>query len=179
MVSLFAVNYQGKRDSLAQANIVENITVKINMKVLKLKIVFNAMERGIWGEEERTDNPFQIGEYYDIRLRAHPDYMRISCNRREIAKFKYRIPISTVNQVHFDGGFAPGDYVDFRGGYYANKLIPYEKLLIKGWEDFFLLGRPNSNAFRFAVNFFNSNDDIMLHFNPRFDEKNSKTESVN
>lgn len=47
---------------------------------LKLKIVFNAMERGIWGEEERTDNPFQIGEYYDIRLRAHPDYMRVlSC----------------------------------------------------------------------------------------------------
>lgn len=38
------------------------------------------------------------------------------------------------------------------------------------WKRLVITGRPTRNAYRFAINLFNSNGDNVLHFNARFDE---------
>lgn len=40
----------------------------------------------------------------------------------------------------------------------------------KEWEGLSILGRPKRDASRFFINFFNNKNDILLQFNPRFDE---------
>ncbi|VDN53428.1 unnamed protein product [Dracunculus medinensis] len=130
-------------------------------------VVFNSFTNGQWGEEERKKNSLNRHQMIDVRIRTLRDHFEISCNRKEFKTFRYRLPLSLISRVLINGGFYPRHMIDFKGKIYP---VPYERKLLDRWEELIILGRPNREAYRFAINLLNEEDDIMLHFNARFDE---------
>uniref|UniRef100_A0A1I7VHX0 Galectin n=1 Tax=Loa loa TaxID=7209 RepID=A0A1I7VHX0_LOALO len=90
---------------------------------------------------------------------------------KEVKMFDYRVPLQWVTYVSIDGDTLI-DHVQWGGKYYP---VPYESGIVNGGllpgKSLFITGMPDKRSKRFNVNLLRQNGDIILHFNPRFDEK--------
>jgi len=141
------------------------------------KFVFNSLEGGQWGKEERESIVFQKGQEFDLRIRALDDKFEILANQKELHEYKYRIPLTNIDFLNINGDITLSG-VHWGGRYFklpfstqfpAGHLNPGDRILI--------YGMPNGKSF--SVNFLGRNGDILFHFNPRFNEnavvRNSST----
>lgn len=98
-----------------------SVPLHVNPRFDEGKIVLNSYQGGQWGEEERVKNPFTVGEPFDLRIRVHDDKYEISANQKEIAEFKHRFPLKTVDHISIDGG------VSLKGVHWGGRYfqLPY------------------------------------------------------
>ena len=61
------------------------------------KFVFNTLESGNWGKEERESLAFQKGQEFDLRVRALDDKFEILANQKEIHEYNYRVPLNSID----------------------------------------------------------------------------------
>lgn len=146
-----------------------DVVLHISVRFDEKKIVFNSYENGGWKKEERVSNPFKKGEEFDLRVRTHDDMFEIMVDQKSIHKFKYRIPASAVDHFAVVGDcFLSG--IHWGGRYYT---LPHEEIFHGGsfmcGKRIFIYGKPTGN--RFSINLVGRNNDILFHYNPRFDEK--------
>jgi hypothetical protein len=148
---------------------VGNVPLHVNVRFDEGKIVLNSMQTGQWGKEERHSNPFKKGEPFDLRVRAHDDKFEVSANQKEIAEYKYRLPLSSIDHIFIDGT-ATLNAVHWGGRYFK---LPYETGFQNGHlasgQRVFVYGTPTGH--RFSINFIGSNGDALFHFDVRFGEK--------
>ncbi|VDM15390.1 unnamed protein product, partial [Wuchereria bancrofti] len=90
---------------------------------------------------------------------------------KEVKIFDYRVPLQWITYVSIDGD-ATIDQVQWGGKYYP---VPYESGIVNGGlspgKSLYITGIPEKRSKRFNINLLKQNGDIVLHFNPRFDEK--------
>uniref|UniRef100_A0A914VN59 Galectin n=1 Tax=Plectus sambesii TaxID=2011161 RepID=A0A914VN59_9BILA len=133
------------------------------------KIVLNSYQGGLWAEEERVKNPLKVGEPFDMRIRVHDDKYEISVDQKEIAEFKHRFPLKTVDHISIDGG------VTLKGVHWGGRYfeLPYTTDFQGGGlasgQRLYVYGIPKGD--RFEVNLLNKAGEAAFHFNPRFGEK--------
>jgi len=145
------------------------VDLHVDVRFNEGKIVLNSYQGGKWGEEERVKNPFTVGQPFDLRIRAHEDKYEITADQKEVAEFKLRYPLKTVDYMNIDGGVSlkgvhwGGRYyqLPFTTGFQGGVLAPGQRL--------YVYGIPKGD--RFEVNLLNKAGDAAFHFNPRFGEK--------
>ncbi len=81
------------------------------------------MQSGAWGKEERHSNPFKKGEQFDLRIRAHADKFELMANQKEIAEYKHRLALSTIDHICVEGDGITLNAVHWGGKYFK---LPYE-----------------------------------------------------
>jgi len=133
------------------------------------KIVLNTFQGGEWGKEERHSNPFKVGEPFDLRIRAHEDKFEVSADQKEIAEFKSRQPLSSIQFFTIKGEVTLKG-VHWGGRYYN---LPHEQGFegghLRSGARVFIYGIPTGD--RFEIDLLGRNGDILFHYNPRMGEK--------
>jgi len=144
----------------------------VNVRFNEGKIVLNSMAAGgEWGKEERASNPFKAGEPFDLRVRVHPDKFEIIANQADVAEYKFRQPLETINYLNLNGDIGLSKV--HWGGRYIK--LPFETPFPQGslgaGDRVFIYGEAKGK--RFAVNLLGPGGpgDVLFHFNPRFGEK--------
>jgi len=135
------------------------------------KIVLNSMQSSAWGKEERHSNPFKKGQPFDLRIRAHADKFELMADQKEIAEYKHRLAISTIDHISVDGDGITLNAVHWGGKYFK---LPYETGFrdgsLKPGQRVFIYGTPTNHAF--SINFIGRNGgETLFHFNARPGEK--------
>ncbi|XP_068849097.1 galectin-7 [Capricornis sumatraensis] len=75
-----------------------------NPRLDESTVVFNALERGTWGAEERGSGiPFQRGQPFDVLLIATEEGFKAVIADSEYHHFRYRIPPGRVRAVEVGG----------------------------------------------------------------------------
>ncbi|VDM43141.1 unnamed protein product [Toxocara canis] len=145
------------------------VMLHVSVRFDEGKVVFNSMENGTWGKEERVSNPFKPGQEFDLRIRIHEDKFEISANHKEIHEFKFRLPYSSIEYFVVRGDVKLKG-VHWGGRYYT---LPFETQFEDGHlasgQRVYVYGTPKGE--RFNIDFIARNGDILFHFNPRFKEK--------
>uniref|UniRef100_A0A915PE95 Galectin n=1 Tax=Setaria digitata TaxID=48799 RepID=A0A915PE95_9BILA len=90
---------------------------------------------------------------------------------KEVKVYVYRVPLQWITFVSINGDAHIG-HVQWGGKYYP---VPYESGIVEGGllpgKTLCITGMPEKRGKRFNINLLKQNGDIVLHFNPRFDEK--------
>ncbi|KAK6104882.1 32 kDa beta-galactoside-binding lectin [Brugia pahangi] len=148
-----------------------DIPLNISIRFDKGKIAFNTFSNNKWGKKEKQKLPFKKGNAFDLRIRAHDHKFVIYCDGKEVKLFDYRVPLQWITYVSIDGDAIIGQ-VQWGGKYYP---VPYESGIVNGGlspgKSLYITGIPDKRSKRFNINLLKQNGDIILHFNPRFDEK--------
>ncbi|XP_065776650.1 galectin-7-like isoform X3 [Muntiacus reevesi] len=75
-----------------------------NPRLDESTVVFNSLERGTWGAEERGSGiPFQRGQPFDVLLIATEDGFKAVIADSEYHHFRYRIPPGHVRALEVGG----------------------------------------------------------------------------
>lgn len=164
----FTVNLHGAAPDFNPNN---DVPLHISVRFDEGKIVFNTMQKGEWGKEERKSNPYKKGDDIDIRVRAHDNKFSIMVDQKEIKEYEHRLPLAIVKHFSIDGDVAI-THIHWGGKYYP---VPYETGLtgegLAPGKSLLIFATPEKKGKRFHMNILKKNGDIALHFNPRFDEK--------
>jgi len=148
---------------------VGNVVLHISVRFDEGKIVFNTMQQGEWGKEERESNPWKAGNDFDLRVRAHQDKFEILADQKEIHEFKHRLPLDSINYLEITGDINLTG-VHWGGRYYD---VPFETGftggVLRAGQKIYLNGIPKGK--RFNIDLLGQNGDVLFHFNPRFDDK--------
>ncbi|VDO94053.1 unnamed protein product [Soboliphyme baturini] len=145
----------------------EDIVLHINYRIKDKAIVCNSLKDGVWlPKEVRFKISNKVGDKFDLRVRCHDDKYQIFSDHKDLGEFKHRLAVSSVKYLRIKGT-CDLKAVLWEGNYYScpyrmrlDGMSPGRKLFVSGV----------AHGKRFAVNFCH-NDDVVFHFNPRFDEK--------
>ncbi|XP_037374043.1 galectin-7-like [Talpa occidentalis] len=75
-----------------------------NPRLDESTVVFNSLERGTWGKEERGRGiPFQGGQPFEVLLIATQDGFKAVVGDQEYHHFRYRIPAARVRVLEVGG----------------------------------------------------------------------------
>jgi len=160
----FSINFLRGGD-FEQGDRALHVSVRFDEK----KVVLNTHEHGKWGKEERHSHHMKQGDKFDIRIRTHADRFQIFFNGEEFAKYDHRMPVSSIDHFSVEGD-CEITHVHWGGKYYpvpfeshiTGELNPGRRLTIYGIVD---------KKCKFFVINLKKGHDIVLHFNPRLDDK--------
>ncbi|XP_029629377.1 galectin-9B isoform X2 [Salmo trutta] len=139
-------------------------------------VVANTLQQSRWGTEERKQHsPFQHGSGFSLVITVQRDGFQLNANGKHFMTFKHRIPFDAVDTISVEGK------VEVTSIAFQNPAaVPYKNMINGGLHPgrtINIQGVVNPNANRFNVNLL-CNSEIVLHYNPRFDEtlvvRNSK-----
>nr|XP_055030209.1 galectin-4-like [Misgurnus anguillicaudatus] len=158
-------------------------------------VVMNTFRNGGWeaAEELGPDNPFKMGEAFEIFFVFKPEGYLVYVNGREYFLFKHRIPLEKVSVLNIDGDVVV-NLAGFIQNWYSfgflrwgistiqsefllpvqNPSIPYVSKIPEGLKAGLALyfhGVAGTTGDRFSINFKtgrSDKDDIAFHFNPRY-----------
>lgn len=149
-----------------------SVPLHINVRFNEGKIVLNSMAQGgEWGKEDRVANPFKAGQPFDLRVRVHQDKFEIIANQANIAEFKFRQPLETINYLNVNGDISLAK-VHWGGRYIKVPFsTPFPQGALGAGNLVYIMGEAKGK--NFFVNLLGPGGpgDILFHFNPRFDEK--------
>jgi hypothetical protein len=145
-----------------------SVALHINGRISEGKFVFNSLQSGSWGKEERESMKYKPGDTFDIRIRVHDDKFEILSEQKEIHEFKHRVPLNAIDYLNIDGDISLSG-VHWGGRYFE---LPYTTGFpnghIRAGDRILVYGIPKGN---FSINLLGRDDSNLFHFNPRFNEK--------
>lgn len=158
-----------------------DVPLHISVRFDEGEVVLNTFSDGKWDKEKRKKNPIKKGDTFDIRVRAHDDKFEISIDQKEFKDYEHKLPLDSITQISIDGDLYLNQ-VQWGGKYYP---IPFDSKIAQGFgtgKRLIISGRPEEKSNRFNINLLKENGELVLHFNPRFDQncvvRNSKTEDT-
>jgi len=144
------------------------VALHINGRLGEGKFVFNSMQQGTWGKEERESLKYKAGDIFDIRIRCHDDKFEIMVDQKEIHEFKYRLPLGTIDYLNIDGDISLSG-VHWGGRYFDSPYnTGFPNGSVRSGDRILVYGVPKGN---FSINLLGRDGSTLFHFNPRFSEK--------
>jgi len=143
-----------------------DIIFHMSCRLKEKEYVLNTKENGQWGKEERHKLHLAKGTPFAIRVRCHESKFELFVDGKEVAEYKYRTPLHSVNYVNVKGELTLNS-VGWEGNYYSIPLrVGIPGNFGKG-RKLFLTFIPEDD---FSVNFM-IGEDVAFHFNPRISKK--------
>jgi hypothetical protein len=164
---------EGFAINLTEGPAVEDGTaLHFNARPKEGKWVLNTFGGGEWNKkEEREKLHLKAGEEFTVRIRCHDSHFEIFFNQKELTKFEYRSPLSAVNHLLITGTIQLHG-VNWGGQYYS---VPYQAAVEGGFKPgkkLYVSGVPEEKGVeRFSINILDAQENVVFHFNPRFNEK--------
>lgn len=157
-----------------------NISLHLEARFDEKVFVRNSKINNAWGTEEKTGGlPFSIGEEYSLKIVCAEENFVIYVNEKQFATYKHRIDFKQVISVNLWEGMELYNLVVEKPPIKEEleaKLsteIPLKTSVVPG-TSITITGRVGTNADRLTFNLLAystyKNQNIGLHFNPRFSE---------
>ncbi|XP_023364017.1 galectin-7 [Otolemur garnettii] len=81
-----------------------DIALHFNPRLDQCTVVFNSLEQGAWGQEERGQGiPFQRGQPFEVLLIATEDGFKAVIGDAQYHHFRHRLPLARVRLVEVGG----------------------------------------------------------------------------
>jgi len=147
----------------------DDIALHISARVEDGKFVLNSLQNNEWGKEERHSLNFKEGQEFNLRIRARHDVFELYSNGKEVANYKFRVPLQLIRCVYVDGDCELHG-VNWEGKFYP---IPYTTAVsMAPGKKLFVSGAATDKSKRFEINLHPANkQDFAFHYNVRCDEK--------
>jgi len=169
----------GDRFEVNVANRRGDILLHVNPRLNDRALVLNAAPGGGWGGEDRKPLAIQRGHPFSIIIMVTEHAYKIAINNQHTADFPHRMAYQAAEIVTIKGELNLTHVQIYPGmtGQYGqpwqfqmNAPVPFNMFpgrIIN------IQGRPNSHGSRFEFNLLSGpydGSDVILHFNPRFDQ---------
>ncbi|XP_056622855.1 uncharacterized protein LOC130435983 [Triplophysa dalaica] len=130
-------------------------------------VFMNTRTNGVWGAEEfGPDNPFKIGEAFDMFIVIKPEGYQVYVNGNEHYLFKHRIPLEKVSAITISGHVILNLFAFVQALPYVGPISGG----LKAGLALYLQGVVGSKGPGFFINFKtgqSEKDDTAFQFNPR------------